>query len=234
MGRGLLRVLGVDYADEEYLEDLEDGRLPDPKPRVFEDEPHSISIVLGIVKIGEPARGEASGDTRIIRLPTPIVTLTHYGIGERIQEARTLASRSFVELTRILLQDGGQYGAADERAGNDVRVARAEALSVALRALPKSGELILRLFGTGNYRIQPERKWVDDHFPGKLEFLLGGKRNRIGDVADIEIGHDCQHALLFLLFNLLLGDLDPREFDAYRGKGGGHAQGDLRSAVVLT
>src|SRR5260370_7162380 len=111
MGRGLLRVLRGYFSDEEFLEDLEDGRLTDPKSRVFEDEPHSISIVLGIVKIGEPARGEASGDTRIIRLPTPIVTLTHYGIGERLQEPRTLASRSFVAITRILLQHARQTGA---------------------------------------------------------------------------------------------------------------------------
>ena len=48
---------------------------------------------------------------------------------------------------------------------------------------------------------------IGNRSQGKLKLLPDIQRSRIGNIADVKIGRDAQHPLLFLLFDLDLCDL---------------------------
>src|ERR1700733_16215996 len=115
----------------------------------------------------------------------PIVALANHGSGQRVQKPSPQAAGGFVEETGILFQKRGQDGAADEYAGNGVGIAGTIALGVAFGALAISVEVVLRLLNSSRGSDNHESDGIHARFPGKLEFLPRGARNRIGDVADI-------------------------------------------------
>ena len=113
--------------------------------RPFEGQSHSVTILLWIVEIRDRACGQVSADARVIWLPASVVAFADHGSGDRVQNSRSLAAGAFVEITRILFQNGWQDGAADKRAGNEVGVRGAVTLAISLCALTISTELILGL-----------------------------------------------------------------------------------------
>ena len=107
-----------------------------------------------------------------------------------------------------MFQQRWQDRAPDERGCNAVSIGRTKALAITLRTLPISTQTAIRLLNSGNGPSQREVNGVDCRLPGKLELLFRVQRCRIGDIADVEVGNEAQHALLFLDFDLLLGHFD--------------------------
>src|SRR5690348_3415580 len=125
-----------------------------------------------------------------------VVAFTNHRIGNRIQEPRSLTTVSFVEIAGILPKERRQYGASDIRACNKVSVGGAVPLSITLRALSISAEIVLRLLNSGNSPGHPEGDGIHGGLPGKLELLLCAKRDCIMVVTDVEIWNHAEHALL--------------------------------------
>src|SRR5260370_16467267 len=122
----------------------------------------------------------------------------------------------------ILFQERWQDGASDDRACNKVPVGGAIALCIALCALSISTEIISRLLNPRNDPIHSERDRIHCRLPGKLELLLGGERNCIVDVADIEIWNEAEHTLLLLILDLILSHFAPSGYDPHLSASGSH------------
>src|SRR5690348_18398913 len=125
-----------------------------------------------------------------------VVAFTNHRIGNRIQEPRSLTTVSFVEIAGILLKERRQYGASDIRACNKVGVGCAVPLSITLRALSISAEIVLGLLNSRNSAGQSEGDRINGGLPGKLELLPRSQRKRMVLVTHIEIWDDAEHPLL--------------------------------------
>ena len=140
--------------------------------------PAPLRFSLGIVKIGDPASGQAAKDAGIICLPVAIVTLADDGIGQRVEHTRAHAAGAFVEIARILFQERRKYCTADECAGDEVGVGRAVAFGVALRTLAvpagSVGSLLNACDGSGDCKVD----WINGAAPGELKFLFGVREER--------------------------------------------------------
>jgi hypothetical protein len=133
-----------------------------------------------------------------------VIAFANHGLGECIQNSRALAAGAFVEVARILFQDGRQDSAADVGANDKVAVSRPVALCVALRTLPIAAEIVLCLFNSRDDAIHCKTDRIDGGFPGQLKFLSGGKRGCVGDIADIEVRKHPKNALLFFDLDFVL------------------------------
>src|SRR5271157_2855249 len=193
-----------------------------------------MAIGLRIVGVRDGAGCEGANNFGVIELPFLIVALANHGISERVQNPRSSATGSLVEVAWILFEEGRQYSASDERTGNDVTVRCTEALRVAFCALPVCSELVRRLVNSGHEANPHKGERVDNRPPGKLELQLRRERSRIGDVADKEIWNEAEHTLLLLLLNLLCRHLDLRECYPHFRHGGGNIQHDLGQNVSLS
>src|SRR5271156_3476142 len=154
-------------------------------------------------------------------------------MGDRIENALTHAAGSFVEIARILFQERRKYRAADERAGDQVGVRRAVALTVALCALAVSAGSVGSLLGSCDDSSDCKVDWINGTAPGELKFLFGAERSGIRNVADIEIGNDPEDALLFLNFELFFCDFEARHADLNPGDLGREREHDLRKNQSL-
>ena len=128
---GLLNVWRQ-LTDQKFFDEIGARGRADSDGAAFEGQSHSIAVLLRIIEIRDRACGQISADARIIRLPASVVAFADHGIGDRVQNPRPLAAGAFVEIARILFQKGGQDGAADVRAGNEVGVGGAVALAISL------------------------------------------------------------------------------------------------------
>src|SRR5574337_674759 len=104
-----------------------------------------------------------------------------------------------IKIAGILLEKGRQDRATEESADRRVSVGSSVALRISLGALSISTEIILRLLNSRDDTVHTKSDGVQSALPGKLELLLRAERERIVDVGDIEIGHEAEDALFFLV-----------------------------------
>jgi len=136
-------------ADDELLKEIGDGSGRDADASVFEGQGGIAFVLVGIVKIRDASRGNGAEDVGIIRLPAAIVSLTDDRVRDRVAEARGLTAGSFIEITRILVEDGGKKGGSDESAAGDIGIIGTESLPISCRALAVFPEMTLRLLDSG-------------------------------------------------------------------------------------
>jgi hypothetical protein len=110
-----------DFLDHEFLEEVGGGGGADAECCVFEGE-CSAAIVRRVVGIGDASSDEAAENRGIGRLPASVVALANDGHGDGVESAGALAARAFIEVARILFQERGENRAADEGAGDVVRI----------------------------------------------------------------------------------------------------------------
>src|SRR5664279_2895110 len=84
------------------------------------------AIAGWIVRIGEPGRGKAADNCRVIQLPLLVVSLADHRIAEGVEKSLLGRARALVEVAWILFQQRWQNRAVDKRAKKDVAVKRAE------------------------------------------------------------------------------------------------------------
>src|ERR1022692_2219569 len=84
------------------------------------------AIAGWIVRIGEPGRGKAADNCRVIQLPLLVVSLADHRVPDRVEKSLLGRSRALVEVAWILFQQRWQNRAVDKRAKKNVAVKRAE------------------------------------------------------------------------------------------------------------
>ena len=209
---GVLGKFRCQLLDYKFLKQISDSSSTNPDGSVLECKARSVAILRWIIEIRNTARSKAPEHIRVIRLPASVVSLANHRISDRIQRSRWCAADSFVKITRILFQQRRQDGGANKRSRHRIGVASAEAFSISLCALPIFAEVILRLFHSRSTSHKYESEWIDYCLPGKLELLLRGEWNCVGDIADIEIWQDSEYPLLLFNLDLLFGKLTPLFF----------------------
>src|ERR1700683_5107992 len=108
------RGVGRELAEEKLLNDIADGTPAYRDTHIFKGQRHPISTLRGIIQIGEAACGKISKNERVIRLPVPVVALTDHRIRNGVEKSRLPAARALVEISRVLLQQGWKYRAAQK------------------------------------------------------------------------------------------------------------------------
>src|SRR5260370_2529827 len=233
-GGSVVRNIRRDLAEDKFSQDVDGSACAKSDERVFKCQCRAIAITGWVVKIGNAARGQASENLGIIRLPMSIVPLANHCIGNRIESPRSPTTITLIKITRILFQKRGQDGASDEGVCYKVRVGGTVSLCVPLGALPVSTEMVCRLLHPRNSSHGHESNWIHCRLQGELELLLRGERSGVGDIADIEIRKDPEHTLLLLLLDLLFCHFDSREFDLHLCDRGSNHQRDLRDDADLS
>src|SRR5215471_6092412 len=117
-------------------------------------------------------------------------------------DSRARRTRSLIEVTRILMKQGRQYGTADHNVRETIRGFGAEALAVRIPPLTVIG-VVCRLSDSGHAKDPGNRNRICRYLQRKLKFHLGGKRGSILFIRDIEVRHDAQYPLMFLGSELL-------------------------------
>src|SRR5215469_18780677 len=107
-----------------------------------------MTLAWRIVEVGDATGSEASEDVRIIRLPRLIVTSANHRIRERVENPRSNFSPALVKVAGILVEEGWQDRASNERTCESVGIRCAEALCIPARPLAISGECIRSLFNS--------------------------------------------------------------------------------------
>src|SRR5215472_14133341 len=105
----------------------------------------SPAIGLWIVKICDSCGAETSKDVGVIRLPSSIIPFADDRVRYRIENPRSRATSSFVEVTGILFQKRRQHRASKKRSSKNIGICRAVALGISLHALSIFTPAICRL-----------------------------------------------------------------------------------------
>src|ERR1700757_5531873 len=114
IGRVALGKIWRDFLDHEFLEEVGGGGGADAECCVFEGE-CSAAIVRRVVGVGDAGGDEAAENRGIGRLPASVVALANDGHGDGVESAGALAARPFIEVARILSQQGRGKNTARER-----------------------------------------------------------------------------------------------------------------------
>src|SRR5262245_52198746 len=109
------------FANDKFLEEIDSGSGGKSEACVFQHQ-SCPTITLRVIEVGNAACGEAAEDGGVVRLPVSIVALADERIGERIKHSRMFASAPFVKVSRILLEERRQQGAANECVAQEVGV----------------------------------------------------------------------------------------------------------------
>jgi len=88
------------------------------------------SVCLRIVKIREGGRREISSDARVVRLPSSVIASRNKRAEHRMADSRTGRASPLVKVTRILMKQGRQYGAANHNVRETIGRGYANALAV--------------------------------------------------------------------------------------------------------
>src|SRR5262249_30597570 len=119
----------------------------------------------------------------------------------------TGGTSSLVEVARVLVQQGRQYGTSYHDVRKTIGGDCTEAFSICCPALPIVRSISC-LLGTGYNEHSRSSKWIGRNFQGQLEFHLRRERCRITLIGDVKIRNDSEHALLFFGLELLGSNLD--------------------------
>ena len=221
-----------ELAGEKFLEDTGACRSGNADQRILEGEPNATAGSR-IVSVGKAARRQGAQHIGIVWLPAPIVAFADDRIGYSVKETRFAGARSFVKISRILLQKRGQDRAANECSRNKVRVCCTEALAVTLGAPPIATVSIVGLLETCKGSGEAECDRVNQRLPSQLKFLPRIQRSRRRNVSDIEIGNDAENALFLLYMDLLFRDFHLALVNLDLNRGGDH-QLNRRGQMILS
>src|ERR1700745_192026 len=119
-----------------------------------------------IISRGNRRGCKRSCDIFLVHLPVPVITLAPDRITHGSPDARTGGARTLVEVARILLQERWKNRPGEKRGCKDIRVRRAEAIAIALSALPKIRVLIARLLQSGEDGRSRQRDRIGARLPG--------------------------------------------------------------------
>ena len=129
LGRGGVLIGGIvlgkirgDFFYDEFLEEIGGRGGADADGGIFEGK-RGASVVRRIVGIGNASGDQAAENRGVSGLPSAVVALADDGHGNGVESAGSFATGTFIEVTRILLQEGRQNCAADECASDVVREA---------------------------------------------------------------------------------------------------------------
>src|SRR5262249_22300536 len=136
---------GRESADDEFLEEIGGSVRADADQRGFHGEAEAVAVLSRVIEIGDAASGQASENAGVVRLPVTVIALADHGVGEGEKNAGSRGAVASVEITRVLLEQGGQDGAADKCTRDGIAVLRAKALGVSLGTLAVAAEIALRL-----------------------------------------------------------------------------------------
>src|ERR1700756_5669595 len=137
----------------------------------------------------------------------PVIALADHGVRDRIKEPGFLGAGAFIEISRILLEKGGEDRISKECSRNEVRIGGAEAFRVALGSLSIPAERVVGLLNSGKCRGNSEEERVDCELPTELKFLAGVERSGIRNITDVVVRNHAEDALLFFEMDLICSDL---------------------------
>ena len=81
LGWGASGEIRSQLGDDKFLEDIGDSGFPEADEGVGEDEASSVTIVRGIVEIGDSASSDIAEDAGVVGLPVAVVALADDGTG---------------------------------------------------------------------------------------------------------------------------------------------------------
>jgi hypothetical protein len=207
-GSGVRRRRAVgEVTQQELLKEGSEGTLGDTEQRIGDGDLHVFRIAAGVVEGGDEARGDVAEDVRIVGLEMTVVSLTDGDGGDGIQSSNDDIAVATIEVTRVLVEDGGIDGRAEERGTEAVAVTGGVALGVASEARAVAGEVSLDLLDSSGDAGGYEGEGILRHNDGQFELLTTGKGRGIGDVTNEEVGEDAKDALVLLGSDLLLGEV---------------------------
>src|SRR6202008_3834413 len=154
--------------------------------------------------IGDRARGQISAQAGIVWLQTSVISPADERRREGVEQARFIRTCSLVEITRILMQDGGKDGTPNHDIGQTICIGCAETLAIAFRPL-----LIVVEFGclikASHHGGAEKGNGVNRGLESQVKLQLRWKRYRVAVIDDVEVGDEAQDALLLLHLDLLPG-----------------------------
>src|SRR5579864_2802191 len=149
-----------------------------------------------------------------------VIAFADHGVRHCIKEPGFLAAGAFIEISRILLEKGGEDRISKECPRNEVGIGGAEAFRVALGSLSVAAERVVSLLNSGKHPGNPEGKWVYCELPTQLKFLPGVERSSIRNITDVVVRNHAEDTLRFFDMDLIFSDLLARlrhvDFDGRR------------------
>ena len=171
------------------------------------DGERDAAVVGGTVEIGDAAGGEVAEDVGVVELAVAVVAAADECGGEGVPGPRGDASGALVEVTRVLMEEGGEDGCAEHAADEEVAVVGSVALGVACGTLAVVGVGVARLLDAGEGAGGEEGDGIDGRTKGEAELLFWFERRGVPDEAGVEVRENSEDALLDLSADLFLGDL---------------------------
>ena len=168
---GVFWSFGSEFADDEFLEDVDGSGGAHTDGCVVQGQ-REATVFFRVVEIGEAAGGEASEDAGVIWLPMLVVAFADEEGSDGVKDAGARAAGSFVEVARILFEERGEDGAADEGIGGVVKVIGSEAFGVALCALSVASVVVGGLLDAGGGAGDDDGGGIDHEAACEFEFLL--------------------------------------------------------------
>src|SRR5882672_3050675 len=114
---------------------------------------------------------------------------------------------SLVEVARVLVQQGRQYGTSDHDVGKTIGGDCAKTLSICFPALTIVWS-ISSLLGTGYKQHSRSRNWIYGHLQSELELHLWCQWRWIVLIGNVKIRNNSEHTLLFFGLELFVSNFD--------------------------
>ena len=168
---------------------------------ISEDEANS-AIRFGKIQVREAGCSQISAQAGVIWHGFSAVTPGDKWAEHRMPESRASCAGSLIEVTRVLMEQGRQYGASDHNVRKTISRGYADALTIGIPALPVLGT-VSRLSGAGDEQNSGSSHWIGRRLQCKLKFHFCGERCRVLLIGDVEVGNESQHPLMFLGLELL-------------------------------
>src|ERR1700722_5665871 len=130
-GRRLRLYTNRDLPNQELFEECTNCTGGSIEERITDCESSSISIGRRVVDVRDPCGGEVPKHIGVVRLPMAVVAAADKYTCNGIEGSGANAPHTFVEITRILMEDRRKDSAADQHAGESIAVGGAEAFGIA-------------------------------------------------------------------------------------------------------
>ena len=126
-----------------------------------------------------------------------------YGIEKTVADGAVAETK----VTRVLVEYGRQNRVAESVADDVIPVGGSGALCESSGTPAEAGVRVIGFAKACDNGRDRKSVRVSGGTELELEFLRGSERNGIAAVADVELGYDSRHALMFLLLDLFFGFL---------------------------
>src|SRR5262245_4698381 len=126
--------------------------------KIAKNQP-GTTIGSGVVKVCKAGRRQITPEAGVVGLPSPAIPLRNKRTQHRVADSRTGRTGSLIEVARILMQQGRQYGASDHDVGETIGGDCTHALSICSPALAVVWS-ISTLLRTGYNEDSRSRNWI--------------------------------------------------------------------------